>query len=146
MSVDVKAEIVVDRPRSAVAELMFDPKSDTIWNTTITKSFPQTPGRLRQGSKTEHVGVFAGRAYSAIREVTHDEPEKSLDMAVNEPFEMKVRYELSDAPKGTNVSIRIQSVGEILYQMPPAVLSKKVHETLVEDLKRLKRHLELNGD
>jgi hypothetical protein len=146
MSVDVKAEIVIARPRSTVAKLMFDPKSDTIWNTSITNSFPQTPGALKRGSKVEHIGTFAGRAYSAVREVTGEDDDKLLDMTANEPFDMKIRYELTDVPEGTSVSIRIQSVGENLYQMPPAVLSKKVQETIADDLKRLKRHLELNGD
>ena len=145
MSIDVKVEVVIERPRPHVAELVFDPKSDTLWHTSITRSFPQTAGLLRQGSKVEHIGTFAGKAYSAEREVMCDEPEKSLDISANEPFEMKIRYDLADAPEGTRVSVRVQSVGELLFQIPPAVLSKKVEETISDDLKRLKKHLEQNG-
>jgi Polyketide cyclase / dehydrase and lipid transport len=146
MSVDVKAEVLIERPRSVVAEFIFDPKSDPIWHTSISKSFPQTAGLLKQGSKVEHIGTFAGKAYSADRLVMRDEPEKSLDITSNEPFEMKIRYKLDDVPEGTRVSVRVQSVGELLFQMPPVVLSKKVQDTISDDLKRLKRHLELDQD
>jgi len=146
MSIDIKVEVVIERPRSRVAELIFDPKSDPLWHSSITRSFPQTAGSLRQGSKVEHVGTFAGKAYSAERVVMRDEPETSLDISSNEPFEMKIRYDLADVPEGTRVSVRVQSVGELLFQMPPAVLSKKVEETIQDDLKRLKKHLEQNGN
>src|SRR4051794_7881962 len=56
MSVDVKAEVVIERPRSEVAKMVFNPKSDPIWHTCISKSFPQTAGLLKRGSKVEHVG------------------------------------------------------------------------------------------
>jgi hypothetical protein len=142
MSVDVKAEVVIERPRSEVAKLLFDPKSDVIWTGNINNSFPQTAGTLKKGSKVEHVGTFAGRAFSSVREVLFDEPEKRLDITGTEPFEMNIRYDLSDVPEGTLLKARIQSIGEILFQMPPAVLSKKVQEDITSDLKKLKKHLE----
>lgn len=142
MSVDVKADVVIERPRSEVARFLCDPKNDVIWIGAINNSFPQTAGSLKKGSRVEHVGTFAGRGFSSIREVMYDEPETRLDLTGTEPFEMKIRYDLGDADGGTRVAIRIQSVGDILFQMPPAVLSKKVLDDLTADLAKLKKHLE----
>ena len=52
MSVDVKAETVIARPRQDVAKLMFDPRSETIWMQGLTKVFPQAiaNGNIQSGT------------------------------------------------------------------------------------------------
>jgi restriction endonuclease S subunit len=55
---------------------------------------------------------------------------------------MKMRYDLSDAPEGTLVKIRVQSIGEVEIPLPPVVLAKKIQENLNADLKKLKKLLE----
>ena len=142
MSVDVKAEVVIERPREVVADLMFNPKCDMIWVGGLTNVFPLTSGLLKKDSKVERVGSFAGRAFSTQLLVIKDVPNTSIEMSGDEPFEMKLFYELSDVPEGTRAKIRVQSIGEIRFQMPPTVLAKKVQENITADLKKLKKHLE----
>ncbi len=146
MAVDAKSEILIERPREAVAKVMFDPKCDKLWITGLTHSFPQTPGLLVEGAKLERVGSFLGRHYSSMYLVTRSAENEYVEIAADEPFQMKIRYELADAEGGTLTKIRIQSIGENLYQVPPAVLNRSVQEWITDDLQRLKKRVEVGGD
>lgn len=142
MSVDAKAEIHIERPREEVAAVMFDPKCDKLWIGGLTNVFPQTPGLMKAGAKIERIGSFMGRYYSCIYLVTRDEPNKFVEITADEPFQMKIRYEISDADGGTLAKVRVQSIGENEYQVPPVVLDKAVTEWITEDLKKLKKRVE----
>ena len=145
MSVDVKAETVIARPRSDVAEIVFDPKSEVIWIEGVRQTFPQRAGKLARGSRLERRGVMAGLEYVSEVLVTNDDPEKMLEMSSPEPFEMKIRYSLEDVDGGTAVKVRIQSIGDVRrIAMPPVILAGKVREDIENSLKKLKKHME-NG-
>ena len=146
MSVDARAEVVITRPREEVAAVMFDPKRDKLWIGGLRNVFPRSSGLLSKGAKVERVGDFLNRRYSANILVTDSEPNKFVELSSDEPFEMKVRYELSDATEGTLVKLRIQSIGENEYkQMPAAIFAKAVNDAARADLQALKKHLE-NSD
>jgi hypothetical protein len=142
MAVDVKAEILIKRPREVVASVMFNPKYDRIWILGISKSFPLDLGILRKGMRVEHVGEFMKRRFSTILTVTNDVPDKMVELNTDEPFPMRVRYELKDEPEGTLTSVRVQSVGEIPFKTTASILSKAVREKIESELRRLKRHCE----
>ena len=146
MSVDAKAEIVIERPRSDVAAVMFDPKNDKLWITGLTNVFPQSPGRLDAGSKVERVGTFLGRNYSTVYLVTRAEADKFVEYSADEPFQMRLRYELEDTDGATVARVRIQSIGENEYQVPPASLNRAVQDWIAGDLRRLKKRVEDSGD
>ena len=142
MSVDAKAEILIERSRADVAEVMFDPKNDKLWITGLTNVFPQGPGLMAVGAKFERVGTLLGRFYSCDYLVTRTEENSFVEIAADEPFQMKIRYELSDADGGTLTKVRIQSIGDTEYSVPPAVLNRSVTEWITDDLKRLKKRIE----
>lgn len=143
MSVDAKAEIVIAESRKEVAAVMFDPKCDKLWIGGLKSVFPLTPGLLQKGSKVQRVGDFLNRSYSANVEVINDEPDTFVELSSDEPFEMKVRYELSDVPEGTLAKLRIQSIGENLYkQVPNTLFAKAVNDAANADLQKLKKHIE----
>jgi hypothetical protein len=144
MSVDAKAEIVIERPRAEVAKIMFDPKCDKLWIGGLTNSFPLSSGLLKKDSRVNRDGSFLGRQYSAQVLVTRDEPEKMLELTSDEPFELKTKYELEDVEGGTRVKLQVKGIVEHQYKMPPPVFNKLVTDSLNEDLKKLKRHAELN--
>lgn len=145
MSVDSKAEITIERPRSEVAKVMFDPKCDKLWIGGLTSVFPLSSGPLTAGSRVNRNGNFLGRQYSAQIVVVAVEPDNSLKLASDEPFEQTVTYELSDTDGGTLVKLRVQGIVEGQYRMPPVVFSNSLTEALNEDLKKLKRHVEGQG-
>lgn len=143
MSVDARAEIVIDRPREAVARVMFDPKCDKLWIGGLSNVFPKSPGLLTKGASVERVGDFLNRRYSANVVVVKDEPNRLLELSLDEPFTMTVRYELADEGSGTLVKLRIQGFGENEYkQMPAAIFAKAVTDAANSDLRNLKKHLE----
>lgn len=143
MSVDAKAEIVIERPRDEVAAVMFNPKCDKLWIGGLKHVFPQSSGMLKKGAKVERVGDFLNRRYSANVLVIADEPGRFVELSSDEPFEMKVKYELSDVDDGTLVRLRIQSVGEHEYkQVPAAIFAKAVNDAANSDLQNLKKHVE----
>lgn len=143
MSVDAQAEVLIERPRKDVAAVMFDPKCDKLWIGGLVNVFPLTPGLLRKDSRVEHVGDFLNKRFSAMILVTKDEPGRMLEMSANEPFELKIRYQLDDVDGGgTKAKVRVQSIGEVEYQLPAALLNKAVSEKITNDLKKLKKHME----
>ncbi len=144
MSVDVRAEVLINSPRETVAEIMFNPKCDMIWMTGLTRVFPQTAGNLAKGSKVEHVGSFLGRAFSRVALVIRADSQNMLEMSADEPFAMKIKYELKDSDEGTKVKIQVQSVAELEFPMPASIVSKSMKEKIEADLKKLKKHLEEN--
>jgi hypothetical protein len=142
MSVDVKERIFIQRPRKDVANVMFNPKCDRVWITFISKSFPLDSGILKKGDRVQHIGEFMKRAFSSMIFVTKDIPNQMVEMTSDEPFPMRVRYQLEDANEGTVASVQIQSFGEILINAPSSILSKAISEKLTAELKKLKKHCE----
>ena len=143
MSVDAKAEIVIERPRSEIAKIMFDPKCDPLWIGGLKNVFPLTPGSLRKDSRVDRVGNYLGREYAAKLLVVKDVPERSLEISADEPFEMTIKYDLDDVDGGTRVKLSIQGIVDHQYQVPPAVFGKMVTEAITNDLRKLKKHAEM---
>lgn len=142
MSIDVQAEISISRPQEAVAEFIFDPKNDRLWMTGYSKVFPLQAGPLAVGGRVERIGSFLNRQFSAIHHVTAIDPGRSVEMTTDEPFSMKLRYEVEGSDGGSVVRLRIQSFGELLFKVPIPIFRKAVDEKLNEELRRLKKHLE----
>ncbi len=147
MSVDVQTEVVIARPRETVAEVMFNPKCDKLWMTGFSKVFPMQSGPLVKGARVERIGAFLNRQFSAVYFVTAAEDGKFVEMTTDEPFEMKMSYELDDEGDGaTRVRLRIQSFGKLRFSLPVPIFRKAVDEKLAEETKRLKKHLEENHE
>jgi hypothetical protein len=91
------------------------------------------------------VGEFLSKRFSAIVVVTRDEPDSMLELSADEPFEMKIRYGLADEDGGTRASIRVQSIGDIDFQMPAILLRDSVLKKIKSDLERLKKSLEMSS-
>lgn len=86
MSVDVRPEILVRRPRADVAAYMFDPANDLAWTGGITASTPNQPGSLLEGSSVVRTARFLGRTFDYGYVVTAHEPERLVEMKVDKPF------------------------------------------------------------
>jgi hypothetical protein len=100
MAVDVRPEVLVRRPRAEVAAFMFDPANDLRWTGGITSSRPARPGPLVEGATVERTASFLGRTFRYGYVVTGHQQDRLVEMKVDRPFPMLVRYELQDAPRG----------------------------------------------
>ena len=142
MAVDVNAQILIKRTPEEVAALMFNPKRDRLWIRGLNEVYPMESGLYKKGAKVERVGTFLGKYFSAKMLVTKFEANKFVQIYADEPFEMSIRYSLTETDDGTSVKLTIVSIAEIPFKTPISVLSKKVRETIEKDLERLKKRLE----
>lgn len=142
MAIKVRVSVLIERDREKVAEVMFDPNFDKIWIRGLRGVYPMKSGLYEKNAKVERVGVFLNRHYSAKLLVTKFEPNRFVEIYADEPFEMNMRYELKEMPEGTEATITISSFGELLYDSPVAIIAKALQESVEDDLKRLKKHVE----
>ena len=142
MAVDVRPTIVVRRPRSHVAGFMFDPRNDLRWTGGITASTPAQPGPLTAGAGVERTARFLGRTFTYGYVVTQHEPDRLVELKVDRPFPMLVRYELDDADGGTLVAIHAAGNPGRFFGWATPLMARQVHKSISADLQRLRACLE----
>lgn len=142
MSIDIRAEVTIQRPRTAVAAYMFDPRNEAVWTTGVVESKPLTDGPMRKGTKVERVSKFMGRQFPYVYEVTDTDADSFVEIKVDNPFPMRIRYELSDAPEGTRASIRASGDATGFFKMAAPLMSRMVKRNIQNDLELLKEVLE----
>lgn len=142
MTVDVRPEVVVHRPRGEVAAFMFDPAHDLEWTGGITSSKPDQPGPLVRGATVQRTAKFLGREFVYGYVVTAHEPDRLVELKVERPFPMTVRYELSDAQDGTRVAIRASGSPGRFFGWATPLMSRQVRRSITADLARLRDRLE----
>ncbi len=142
MTVDVRPEVLIHRPRADVAAVMFDPANDLRWTGGITSSRPDRPGRLQQGATVVRSAKFLGRSFDYGYVVTRHEPDRLVEMRVERPFPMVVRYELDDAQDGTSVAIHAVGTPGRFFGWAAPLMARQVRRSITSDLARLRHYLE----
>jgi hypothetical protein len=145
MAVDVRPTVVVRRGRGDVAAFMFDPGNDLRWTGGITSSTPGQPGLLVAGASVERTARFMGRTFRYGYVVTQHEPDRLVQLRVDRPFPMLVRYELEDADGGTLVAIHAAGNPGRFFGWATPVLRRQVRRSISADLERLRACLETGG-
>ena len=142
MTVDVRPQIVVGRPRAQVAAFMFDPANDLAWTGGITASRPAQDGPLVAGATVERTARFFGRSFSYGYVVTKHERDRLVELEVERPFPMVVTYELDDDPAGTLVAIHASGSPGGFFGWATPLMAGRVRSSITADLARLKHSLE----
>ena len=142
MAIHVSSKCFISRAPEEVAAVMFNPKRDKLWIGGLKGVYPMASGLYTKGFKVEHVGNFLNKHFSAKRLVTKFEENSFVQIYSDEPFEMNVEYKLVGQESGTDVSMSIASISEILFNSPMSIISNAVQEYIDENLERLKKHLE----
>lgn len=142
MAVDVRPVVLVRRPRRDVAAFMFDPHNDLRWTGGITASRPARPGPLAEGATVERTARFLGRSFTYGYVVTRHEPDRLVEMKVERPFPMLVRYELDDATDGTLVAIHAAGNPGRFFGWATPLMTRQVRRSITADLERLRACLE----
>jgi hypothetical protein len=147
MAIDVTAEVLIKRRRDEVAAFMFDPHNDAVWTTGVVEARPLQEGLLETGAKVERVSKFLGRRLEYLIEVTGHSAGEYVEMLTNEPFEMRVRYELEDAgDEETTARIRAAGGGTGFFRLAAPLLGTMVRRSIQNDLENLKAFLDAGGD
>jgi hypothetical protein len=142
MTIDVRAAILIRRPRDVVADYMFDARHEAEWTTGVVVSRPLTNGALRPGSRVERVTKFLGREFTYQYCVTAREDDSAVDLSVDKPFPMRIRYELADEGCGTLASIRARGDAGRFFRIGGPLLALMVRRNIARDLAALKARLE----
>jgi hypothetical protein len=142
MAVDVRPVVLIHRPRGDVAAFMFDPSNDLRWTGGITSSRPAQQGPLVQGATVARTAKFLGRTFDYGYVVTHHDPDRLVELKVDRPFPMLVRYELEDAPDGTLVAISATGEPGRFFRWATPPMERQVRKTITADLERLRTCLE----
>lgn len=145
MSINVKAEVTVRRPRSAVAAYMFDPANDTEWTTGLVDSRPRQQGPLGAGAKVVRTAKFLGRKFDYEFEVVDTDGESFVHMKVDRPFPMQIRYELEDRAEGTLTRIHTWGNPGGFFKLAAPMMAPRVLKNITNDLALLQKHLEVSG-
>ena len=143
MTVDVRPQIVVGRPRAEVAAFMFDPANDLAWTGGITASRPAQDGPLVAGATVERTARFLGRSFTYGYVVTKHEPDRLVELEVERPFPMVVTYELDDDAQGTLVAIHASGSPGRFFGWATPLMTGQVRKSIAADLARLKHCLEM---
>lgn len=138
MPVDVKPSVLVRRSPAEVAAFMFDPANDLRWTGGITTSTPAQPGPLVEGATVERTARFLGRTFTYGYVVTRHEPDRLLDLKVDRPFPMTVRYELDEHPDGTLVTIHATGTPGRFFGWATPLMARQVRKSITGDLARLR--------
>lgn len=141
MAIDVSVELVIKRKLADVANYMFDPSHDAEWTTGVVDSKPVAKGHMRPGMRVKRTVEFVGRRMEYEYKVVATDA-SFVEMKVDKPFAMQIRYELEDDPKGTVTRIHARGDPGSFIKVAGPVLKVMVKRNLKADLKALQKHLE----
>lgn len=144
MSVDVVTEIVIDRPRDAVAAYAGDPTHAPEWYANIRSVEWQTEPLVDVGSRMDFVAQFLGRRLAYTYEVIELAPGERLVMRTAQgPFPMETTYEwraVGDA--ATRMRLRNRGKPTGFSRLVAPFMASAVRRANRKDLARLKQVLE----
>ena len=142
MSIDISAEIIIDRSPDEVASYVTNPSNDPAWIGGIVESEMLTDPPLGQGTKVRRVAKFLGRRMEYVPEVVEYLPSSRLVMRADKPFEMMITYEFEEVGRGTRVRVRVQGEGSGFFRLADPIMGPLVRRNVSNDLEALKRLLE----
>ena len=143
MPVDVVSEIVIDRPRAAVAAFAIDPANATAWYENIKAVEWKSEPPVAIGSRIAFVAEFLGRRLTYIYEVIELVPGERFVMRTAEgPFPMETTYAWEDAADGgTRMTLRNRGEPSGFTKVAAPVMARAMRRANGKDLRRLKEIL-----
>ncbi len=144
MVVDVRTEVVIDRPRNDVAEYAADLSNTPEWYANIESVQWRTPPPLAVGSRLDFVAHFLGRRLAYTYEVIEWVRGEKLVMRTAEgPFPMETTYTWAPEPGGgTRMTLRNRGEPAGFGKVAGPVLSAAMRKANEKDLARLRTLLE----
>jgi len=85
---------------------------------------------------------FLGRSFDYGYVVTEHEPDQLVELMVDRPFPMLIRYELEDALEGTLVAIHASGTPGRFFGWASPLMTRRVRKSIISDLERLRGCLE----
>jgi ligand-binding SRPBCC domain-containing protein len=142
--VDVRTEIEIDRPRSAVADYASNPDNALAWYEHIKEVEWNKTKPLQVGSRIVFAAQFLGKRLDYVYEVKAFEPGERFVMATAEgPFPMETTYTWEDTEDGgTRMLLRNRGKPTGFSRLTAPLLKGAMRRANRKDLRRLKSVLE----
>jgi uncharacterized membrane protein len=143
-AVDVRTEIVINRPCDEVAAYAADPSNAPRWYANISSVTWRTPPPAAVGSRMDFVAHFLGRQLAYTYEVTELVPGRKLVMRTAQgPFPMQTTYtwEPLDGAR-TRMTLRNHGEPSGFARIATPVLAAAMRRANTKDLAAVKRILE----
>ncbi len=143
MAIDIRPEVIIRCARRDVAAYMFDPANDLAWTGGIIASTAAQAGPLVTGATVQRTAKFLGRTFGYGYVVTAHEPDRMIELAVDKPFPMLIRYELADV-EGSATVAAIRATGKPggFFGLATPLMRSRVRANITADLQRLRNNLE----
>src|SRR4051812_49045437 len=140
MPVDVRTEIVIERPRSRVAAYAADPSNAPEWYVNIESVEWQTPPPLAAGSRLAFVAQFLGRRLVYTYEVVELVPGERLVMRTAQgPFPMKTTYTWKSVGENTTkMTLRNRGEPQGFSKLAGPLMAAAMRRANSKDLARIK--------
>ena len=147
MPVDVRTEIIVDRPVGEVSGYASDPDNAPKWYVNIKSVEWMTAPPLCVGSRVAFVAHFLGRRLAYTYELTELEPGSRLVMRTAEgPFPMETTYTWTAiAAERTRMTLRNRGEPRGFSMLAAPFMAFMMRRANEKDLRRLKSLLEDRG-
>ncbi len=144
MTVDVSTDIVITRPRSAVAAYAVDPTHAPAWYVNIKTVEWKTPPPLAVGSRIAFVAQFLGKRMAYTYEVVELVAGERFVMRTAEgPFPMETTYTWASTPDGgTHMTLRNRGTPAGFLRLIAPFMAPAMRRANQKDLAALKRILE----
>lgn len=144
MTVDVRTQIAISRPRDVVSSFASDPDNATAWYANIRSVRWETSPPLQVGSRFAFVAQFLGRTLAYTYEVREHVPGERFVMSTAEgPFPMETTYEWSGAADGgTRMTLVNRGEPSGFSRVAAPALAAAMRRANDKDLRRLKQLLE----
>ena len=148
MAIDVKSQLMINKPKAEVVSYALDPHNDPLWVSGIVESKMITDPPVAQGSQVDRVASFLGKRIQYILEVVDWEPGSRMGThSIKGPFPMEVTYEFEDAPSemvelGTLARIRVKGEASGFFKVASPLLAQMVNKSIGKDRKNLKEIME----
>jgi hypothetical protein len=142
--VDVRSEVVIDRPRHEVASYAIDPDNATAWYKNITSVEWKTTKPLVIGSRVAFVAQFVGRRLAYTYEISDLVVDERMVMSTAEgPFPMETTYGWEDTLSGgTRMTLRNRGEPSGFSKIAAPMMGLAMRWANRKDLSNLKRILE----
>lgn len=147
VSVDVRSEIEIARPRHEVAAFACDPDKATAWYRNIKAVEWKTPRPVAVGSQIAFVAEFLGRRLAYTYEVREMIPGERFVMSTAAgPFPMETTYTWEDGANGcTRMTLRNRGEPAGFAKLAAPVMAGAIRRANRKDLHKLKKILERPG-
>jgi len=145
--VDVNTEIIIQQPRTTVANYAMEPDNAPDWYVNIDSSEWLTPKPLQLGSQIAFKAQFLGRSLAYVYEIIELIPNEKLVMRTADgPFLMETTYTWTMVDEqSTKMTLRNRGEPKGFSKLFAPFMARMMRRANNKDLQNIKRILEADS-